>query len=187
MNLIKKSILFAVLLFSGCYEDRIEPIISYSANYFPMQTGNWWIYQTDSLDLTVEITRIKVFNSNYWYEIIKTFDGEVDTMFCKAGSNEKVFIFFDNRDELFLDFDRPDGQIWESFGNFYSKINRRGLNIQTPAGNFENVIEIFTDNYHLSDLYEFNKYAPGVGLVETIGFRRIFRLKNAFVNGITYP
>ncbi len=187
MNIKRKLILLTAFLFSSCFDDKIEPVTSYDVNYFPMQVGNRWIYQSDSLDLVIEISKMKLLNSNFYFEFLKTYDGEVDTMLFRGGSNEKIFVFVFNNDEIFIDFNSPEGQIWDSFGDFYSKVNRRGLNIQTPAGNFENVIEIFTDNYQLSDLYEFNKYAACVGLVETIGFRRIFRLKSAFVNGITYP
>jgi hypothetical protein len=187
LNGTKSLLLILLLVFISCEHDRIEILNPASVSYFPMQLGNKWIYESDNLDLTIEIISIKIHHAYAYYEFLKTYDGEMDTMFCKAMADEKVFIFFDGNDELLIDFQSPEGETWQSYGNFIAKVNRIGLNVQTPAGNFENVIEIFSDNTQSSDLYEFNKYAPGVGLVETIGFRRALRLKNAYVNGITYP
>jgi hypothetical protein len=187
MNKLIKILLLVLLLITSCVDERTGIVNPDEVSYFPMQVGNRWIYESDSLDLTIEITGIKILNAFAYFEFIKTYDGEMDTMFCKAMSDERIYIFFNGTDELLIDFQSPEGEIWQSFGEFFSKVNRRELSVQTTAGNFENVIEIFTDNTQLSDLYEFNKYAPEVGLIETIGFRRMFRLKSARVNGVTYP
>ena len=187
MNIIKILILTGLLFFTTCSEERIGIIESANVSYFPMQVGNKWVYESSSLDMTVEITGLIIHNIYAYYEFIKTYDGEVDTVLCRASQYEKVFIFFGNSDELLIDFQRAEGETWQSFDHFYAKVNRRGLSVQTTAGNFENVIEIFSDNTQSSDLYEFNRYAPEVGLVETIGFRRMFKLKRAYVNGVNYP
>lgn len=187
MNKIIISIVISFLFVISCSDKRTGIVNPSNIIYFPMQLGNKWTYESNSLDMVVEITGIKIHNIYSYYEFIKTYDGEVDTVLCRASKDEKVFIFFDNADQLFIDFKSPVGETWQTFGHFFAKVNRTGLSVQTTAGNFEGVIEIFSDNTQSSDLYEFNKYSPEVGLVETIGFRRVFRLKSAYVNGVTYP
>jgi len=43
------------------------------------------------------------------------------------------------------------------------------------------------DNRSVSDGFEFNRYAPDVGPVESIRFRVTLTLINARVNGVDYP
>ncbi|QQS35791.1 MAG: hypothetical protein IPM56_16345 [Ignavibacteriales bacterium] len=182
-----KIFVILILPFAGCYDDKIEQVKDVYVSYFPMQPGNRWVYETNNLDLTIEISSSIYLNHNLYHEVLRIYDGESDTIYLRGSIDEKIFINFNRQDYIYVDFLRNEGEIWQSFESFYSKVNKKGLTVQTAAGTFHNVIEIFTDNTQLSDLYEFNRYAPGVGLVESIGFRRTYRLKRAYVNGITYP
>jgi hypothetical protein len=96
-------------------------------------------------------------------------------------------IYYEGKDYIYIDFDRPLEEEWNSYGDYYGYIRQRNISAQVKAGKFDNVTEVFMDNRSVSDGFEFNRYAPNVGPVESIRFRVTLTLINARVNGVDYP
>jgi hypothetical protein len=96
-------------------------------------------------------------------------------------------IYFEEIEYLFIDFTLPEGGRWNSYYSYYGLIRGKNLNSTVQAGIFSNVIEILFENTSISDIYELNRYAPGVGMISSAGFRRNFELRSAFVDGKSYP
>lgn len=188
---MKKLILLLIVLLSGsCNKDSnvLTPVLT--SEYFPLQVGNKWVFISsfDSSSWTYEITDTKIFNEHVYFERALTFsDGSEYIDYFRVAENNLVLIYHEEKDYIYIDFERPLEEEWDSYGENYGYIRQRDMSTQVEAGNFENVTEVFMDNRSISDVYEFNRYAPGVGLVESIRFRFALKLISASVNGIDYP
>ncbi|HSP86776.1 MAG TPA: hypothetical protein VLN45_01480, partial [Ignavibacteriaceae bacterium] len=95
---------------------------------------------------------------------VRTFsDGTKDTNYFRKTEKNIVLIYYKGRDFIFIDFEKPINDSWNSYNDFYGYIKQRDLSLLVEAGKF------------------------GIGLVESIRFRNNFTLRNARVNGINYP
>ncbi|RPI65131.1 MAG: hypothetical protein EHM47_19060 [Ignavibacteriales bacterium] len=166
----------------------IMPVLA--SAYFPLQVGNTWTFlaTSDSSKWIYEITDTKDFNEHVYFERVLTFsDGTKDTEYFRITENDVVLLNYDGKDYIYIDFEKPLEIEWNSYGNYYGFIKERNLSVQVAAGNFNKVTEVYFSNRNVSDIFQFNRYAPGVGLVESIRFRFGLKLINARVNGIDYP
>jgi hypothetical protein len=183
-------VIISVLSFNSCSRENSPLIPVLTPEYFPLQVGNRWTFKS-SLDSSVqiyEITDTKVFGEHDYFERVRTFsDGTKDTNYFRIDEDNIVLIYYEGDDYIYIDFEKPLEEEWNSFGDFYGYIKQRNISIQVEAGSFNNVIEVYMDNRSVSDAYEFSRYAPGVGLVESIRFRFSLTLSSARVNGINYP
>lgn len=182
-------VMAAVLLaacFISCNDDGVKSNLSV-ADYFPLEVNNKWTYSTGNVEWTEEVTAYKNLNGKEYAVVLRTYQRSIDTTFYRTEDNNKVFIYFQGEESLLIDFERTKGEQWESHHEFYAKVNSTGGTLAVPAGTFENVVEIFSDNRQISDAFEFRKYAPGVGLIKLTGFRRDSELIKAYVNGVNYP
>jgi hypothetical protein len=175
---------------NSCNEESAPFFPVLTSEYFPLQVGNKWTYKwlLNDLEWTGEVTGTKVIGSHQYFVFIRTYpDNFIDTSYFRVDSNNVIIINFLNEDYIYIDFERPIREEWQSYEHFFGYVRRRDLTVTVDAGTFTNVTEVFFDNTVVSDLYEFNHYAPNVGLVESYGFRRASILVNAVVNGVTYP
>lgn len=167
-----------------CSDNPVAP--ETGSEFFPLNVGNWWRY-TGTLDMIIRVEDKVKINNNFYYLLIKTYPESSDTMRLRYDNRERLMIWFDGQEYLYIDFSLPEGSRWNSYYNFYGQIRNKGLNSTVPAGIFSNVTEILFDNTLISDVYEFNRYAPGAGMISSSGFRRNFYLTQAQVNGNIYP
>ncbi len=189
---MKKLVLvtISILFFSSCSRENSPLMPALSADYFPLQVGNMWTFKSssDSSVQVYEITDTKVFGEHVYFERVRTFsDGTKDTIYFRIAENNIVLIYYEGSDYIFIDFDKPLEEEWNSYGDFYGYIKQRNISVQVEAGSFNNVIEVFMNHRSVSDVSEFNRYAPEVGLVESTGFRFNLTLSSARVNGVNYP
>lgn len=137
--------------------------------------------------MTLRVESAIKINEEFYYLIVRYFPESSDTMRLRYENNDRLMIWFEGKEYLYIDFTLPEGSKWNTYYNFYGEIRVKGLNSTVPAGIFSNVTEVLFDNTLISDVYEFNRYAPGVGMISSSGFRRNFNLVQARVNGNVYP
>ena len=181
--------LSAILFTVSCNKEApvLMPVLT--SEYFPLQVGNRWTFKSSFNNhiWIYEITDTKVFDEHVYFELVRTFtDGAKDTNYFRVAENNVVLIYKE-QDYIYIDFERPVGEEWNSYGENYGYIRERNISLQVDAGSFNDVIEVFMDNRSVSDVFEFNRFAPGVGLVESVRFRFTLTLINARVNGVNYP
>jgi hypothetical protein len=179
-----------VIFISSCKEESepFSPVLT--SEYFPLQVGNKWTYKwlLNDLEWTGEVTGTSIIGSQKYFVYVRTYpDNFIDTSYFRVDNNNVIIINFLNEDYIYIDFERTIREEWQSYPDFFGYVRRRNLTVTVDAGTFDNVIEVFFDNTVVSDLYEFNRYAPDIGLIESYGFRRASILVNAIVNGISYP
>lgn len=179
-----------VFLINSCNYESSPVFPVYTSEYFPLQIGNKWTYKwlLDDQLWTNEVTGTKIIDEHLYFICVRSYnDGFIDTSYYRVDNNNVVIINFLNQDYIYIDFERPIREEWPSYADFFGYIRRKGLSFSVDAGTFNDVIEVFWDNTTVSDLYEFNHYAPNVGLIESFGFRRASVLVSAVVNGVSYP
>jgi hypothetical protein len=188
---MKKLILpLLALLFCSCNRESSVLMPGLKSDYFPLQAGNRWVFisSLSSDTLSYEINDTIVFGEHVYFERVLTFsDGTKNTDYFRVEENKVVLIYYEGKDYIYIDFDRPLEEEWNSYGDYYGYIRQRNISTQVKAGKFDNVTEVFMDNRSVSDGFEFNRYAPDVGPVESIRFRVTLTLINARVNGVDYP
>jgi len=175
-----------VACFISCNDDSSKSTLTV-ADYFPLEVNNKWTYSNGNIEWTEEVTAYKQIDGKEYAVVLRTYQRSIDTTYYRSEDNNKVYIYFQGEESLFIDFERAKGEEWESYHEFYAKVNSTGGKVTVPAGTFDNVVEIFSDNRQISDAFEFRKYAPGVGLIKLAGFRRESELIRAYVNGSNYP
>jgi len=183
-------LIISVLSFISCNRENSPLMPVLTLEYFPLQVGNIWTFKnsSDSTVLIYEITDTKVFGEHVYFERVRTFsDGTKDTNYFRIAEDKVVLIYYEGNDYIYIDFERPVEEEWNSYAGYYGFIKQRDISIQVEAGSFNNIIEVFMDNRSVSDVSEFNRYAPEVGLVESTRFRFSLTLSSARVNGVNYP
>jgi hypothetical protein len=178
-----------IIFLNSCDEESSPFFPALQSEYFPLQVGNRWTYKwlLDDQQWTAEVKGTRIIGPHLYFVYARSYpDGFVDTSYFRVDSNNVIIINYLNEDYIYIDFERPIREEWQSYPDFFGYVRRRNLTVTVDAGTFNNVTEVFFDNTVVSDLYEFNHYAPDVGLVESFGFRRASILVSAFVNGIFY-
>jgi hypothetical protein len=168
----------------SCSENPAGPI--YNSEFFPLEIGNRWEY-TGGVEMTIEVKEFSLVDNKGYYILVRSFPMASDTLLLRYERDDRLMIYFEGDEYLYLDFSLPAGSRWNSYYHFFAEIRAVGLTDTVPAGTFNNITEVLFENTLISDVYEFNRYAPGVGMVFSGGFRRFFELKSALVNGIEYP
>ncbi|GAB4286053.1 MAG: hypothetical protein Kow0098_00760 [Ignavibacteriaceae bacterium] len=186
INLRAIPVIMFLSVFS-CSDINITEVSGYESEFFPTKVGNKWIYDNQGVEWNIETTGKTIIKGLSYYIFVSTYENIPDTNYYRISNDGKVIINIDGEDYTFIDFNAPIGEEWQMYYDFYGIVRQLDLQTTVPAGTFSGVTEIFIDNTKFSDVYEFNKYAPGVGLIESVGFRRFSYLQSAVVNGIVYP
>lgn len=183
-------VIISFLFINSCSRENLPLVPEQNEDYFPLQLGNKWTFKSsqDSIILVYEITDTKIFNEHVYFERVRTFsDGTNDTSYFRTAEDNVVLIYYEGNDYIYIDFEKPLEEEWNSYNDFYGYIKQRNISLQVEAGNFNNVTEIYMNNRTISDASEITRFAPGVGFVETIKFRFNLTLSSAIVNGVSYP
>jgi hypothetical protein len=177
-------VLLLLIILPGCNDNPGDPV--YNSLYFPLSVGNKWEY-TGSVDMTIEVVSFTPIKGRFYHTLVRYFPEASDTMHLRYDRNDRLMICFEEEEYLFIDFTLPEGSTWDTYYSYYGVLRGKNLNSIVQAGIFNGVTEILFENYLFSDIYELNRYAPGVGMVSSLGFRRHFELRSAVINGISYP
>lgn len=169
-----------------CSKEGItEP--EFSQDYFPLAVGNKWIFKSGEIEWTIEVMGRKIISNHNYFVVVRIYEDIPDTNYYRVNELKQILVNYEGKDYLFIDFQKTPGDTWDVFGTTFARVRNLNLTVTVPAGKFHDVTEIYFDNYELSDLYEHNYYAPGIGLIRSVGFRRLSELISAFVNGINIP
>ncbi|MBZ0198690.1 MAG: hypothetical protein K8H86_02400 [Ignavibacteriaceae bacterium] len=156
-------------------------------DYFPLQIDNSWTYSDGHNEWRVEVAGYKNIEGNNYAEVVRSYKLSTDTVYYRTDGDNKVYVYNHGQEFVVIDFEKLKDDSWESVNGYYEKISSIGGKFDSPAGKFENVVEIYSHNKQIADAFEIRKYAPGVGLIETTAFRKNSILISAFVNGVNYP
>ncbi len=185
-SIIRILLLLVIFTAFNCSKEVItEP--EYSQDYFPLSVGNKWIFKSGEIEWSIEVMGRKLISSHNYFIVVRTYENIPDTGYYRINGLRQILVNFEGTDYLFIDFMKTPGETWDTFGTMFAKVRNLNLIVTVPAGTFNDVTEIYFDNYELSDLYEHNYYAPGIGLIRSVGFRRVSELISAFVNGVNIP
>lgn len=157
------------------------------ADYFPLQIDNNWTYSNGYNEWTAEVADYKNIDGIDYAEVVRTYQQNPDTVYYRVEGDSKVYVYHQGEEFILIDFEISQDDNWETENGFTAKISSMGDTFCSPAGKFENVVEVYSNNKKMADAFEIFKYAPGVGLVETTSFRKNSVLIKAFVNNVNYP
>ncbi len=175
----------------SCDSDVIQPPDP-TEGHFPLQVGNQWTYAlagNESFKLSHEIVGTTRIDSHGYFVLRRQFgeDANSDSVFYRVESPGRIFTNHNGEDVLYIDFNLPVGDTWESFGAFIARIVRKGFTSSVPAGDFENSIEVFFDVPQVIDDENTRVFAKGIGLVEIRGQIGFIQLESAVVSGVAIP
>ena len=162
------------------------------SHFFPMQVGNRWVYTTDytftQFEQYMEIIGTESIGTNEYFAWERRFSSGtyVERRSYRAGPGKTIYINYFGREFLYIDFQRPPGEQWNSYAGFVGVVQRKNFECSTPGRSFRKCIEIFFDDPGV-DSERWETYAPGIGLVLLRTVDGISELKSARVNGISYP
>ncbi len=183
-------IVISLLFIAPCGRDNLPLVPGLEKDFFPLQVGNKWIFRSslDSSIITYEITDTKNLNQHDYFQQVRTFsDGTKDTNYFRVSDDNVVLIFYQGNEYIYINFDMPLNEEWNSYGNNYGYIKQKNILVNVSAGSFNDVTEVYLGNRTLPDGYEINRFSPGIGLIEVSMFRLNLKLNSAQVNGINYP
>ncbi len=159
-----------IFLLTGCERSSLNP--APAGNFFPMAVGNSWTYvlgsDTSKDELTITITGT-VQKGSFMYFVFESrvnFNPQFGQKeYYRNGPNGDIFMFSNNQDVLYADFRKEPNATWNSFGDHIAKITRKNFREDTPAGGFNNSLEILYDIPQAVDDEFTVRFAPTVGIV----------------------
>jgi len=175
------TLIFLIILtyFTNCTQDK-NPIDSsniYSSKYFPLKVGNTWYY--DSPTPQTNPWAMKTIRSSFLEDNTIfyrwTYGEGVDVIDnIRADKQGNIWKLHNNNEYLWFDFTQDSGSTYifnypVSFGEdiyYYTVRVRKKLKRETPAGVFENCIELYFDIPQVMDEDRTYTFAPYIGLVK---------------------
>jgi len=177
-----------IMYIAGCTQTPGD--IQLSDEYFPLQIGNKWYYEsTLGYSYEIKVTDTVRTNGYLFYMLERKDDRGSTSSYYARYSNKKIYHKFNDIDEiLFVDFKAPLGDSYTAYqGHIQTVVTSKAHHDRiTIAGNeFENVIESYhqlpdQNNYH-------SYYVRGIGLVALIWDRegQEIMLQKAIIDGKT--
>lgn len=179
---ISRLVLVLIIVLSGCTkEDECSRL---SEEYFPNQTGNWWIYERfDSLSmektsLKVEIVRDSVWKDGLTYKMWTFNKSNIyDTLYVRTTADSVIFFrYLEGFPEEVMLIPLSVGLSWEH--PEWVRDSTRVLSRDTVVVN----INAFTDAYRIRrQLFAFNDYrtdyrwfVPHLGIVKLVNWHYLF-------------
>lgn len=166
---------FALLILSGmgflqCERHSLSP--SNTTVYFPMRIGNQWTYHVaNNRDFVRQdkIVGTKTVGKYEYFVFERSFTPMtyVDSVLFRSEPDNRIIINRAGQDYLYIDFDLPIGENWQSFGEYTAVIEKKDFAVVVPAGNFKNCIQVFFDIPRFIDDEMTMIFAPGVGMIES--------------------
>ncbi|MBR9860281.1 hypothetical protein GYB22_05950 [bacterium] len=191
-----------ICISSACKKNTVETVDDHSSKYYPLEIGNTWIYNMDSIDITGNGVKSDTFNYRVKHQIVDTFrDNEnrrayrVELSFMPQ--DDSVWYFSRNYQvvrtegsiirtdfdlsEIILTFPVREEKLWD--GNLLNNNMKSDffyLNVHQPAtyGNISSDSTLEVHQEERVNLIEnftgLEVYAANVGLV----YREKYRLKD---------
>jgi len=192
-------IIIILTYFINCAKDKNpmnSPIIN-TSTYFPLKVGNTWYYdsptpQTNPWAMkTIKSSFVE--NNTVYYEW--TYGEGVDVIDnIRADEQGNIWNLKNNNKYLWFDFTQDSGSTYvyncpESFGEniyYYNVYVKKNISTETPAGVFDDCIELFFDIPQVVDEERIYTFAPNIGLVrlQNNGWSTK-RLTSAIIDGAT--
>lgn len=168
-----------------------------SANWFPLATGNYWIFEREgphgaSSSYRMAVGEAVARNGVLYYQLDDPFGP--DALVRQAGDGR--FTAFDadtGADVLWYDFAAEEGVWWTVEGRSCldrGRIAQRGLEADAPAGSFSDAMKVELRDPFCADAGSTDElFVSGVGMIEheeiTIAGPQRFRLREARIDGKT--
>jgi hypothetical protein len=158
-----------IILFTSSCDNQlgIEPnTLAQSRDYFPMHTGDTWVYdfigESTTYELQVEVTGTEMIDGREYYKFRYTTnnDWSTYTAYYRKEGNTKVFRHENGEERLYIDFDSAENDTTTYRGYVDLHENNKS------AGGFSNCITIVYDSQEDYSQPITEIYAPGVGLVQ---------------------
>ncbi len=187
---IKSSILFFLFICPIILNCSNDPVTPDGTEYFPLKTGNYWIYGLETDSYKIEITGTKILEGEEYFifksSSLPDYENEYERLYRQK--EDQIYTYFENEEYVYLDFNLVDGGSWESIGPYKGEVTKKDETVAIDAGRFNDCITVLFKVLYASDLEYSEKYAPDIGLIEH-RFRGqvIYRLRSAYINGQTYP
>lgn len=147
-------------------------------SYFPFEVGNQWTYQGVGNEyasynkqvLYKEGNKVQVVEENPGTRLVKIYDLKPDSVVVVYSKeefyeDENILETEENMQDIILQTPVEIGTIWES-GDRTSEIVAKDVTIETPAGTFNNCIQV-NNTYKDEENKFIEYYAPGIGLVKS--------------------
>src|SRR3982751_6585306 len=142
-------------------------------DYFPLQTGNVWVYKQTSGNVlndarTIEVGRISTFNGQAYYSV--NFFGRA--VWLRNASDGKLYAYgVDAKTEtLWFDFAATSGQSFSTSIDNCSKsasIDTKATNYHGPFGDFSNVLTVVYQPGGCADAgFVSDVFLPYIGLLQ---------------------
>ena len=179
MNVKLFIFLFSLILLFSCKIDKNPILSSPQSKYFPLNVGNTWYYDHPSPQS--DPWAMKTIKSNFIQKGLTyfswTFGEGVDVIDnIRVDEDGNIWKLQDNIDYLWFDFSQDSGATYtynypESFGDkkyYYIVTVRKNITVETPAGTFDNCVELNFDIPQVRDEDRTYAFAPGVGPVRIV-------------------
>ena len=151
-----------------------------------MAVGNSWTYllgsdtRKEELTTTITGTEQKGSFTYFVFESRGSFNPQfVQKEYYRAGPSGNIYMFSNDKDVLHANFSKELNATWNSFSDHIAKITRKNFREDTPAGSFDNSLEILYDIPQAVDDEFIVRFAPGVGIAsEQAGYGSRMMLKS---------
>lgn len=175
----------------------VAPLAAADADYFPLQVGNQWIYQTSTRWFNgppnvVSIPGKKAFGNNSYY-IVEGLNFE--TMYLRSDDAGVLYAYDANTggEQQYAAFATPVGGSYRTAVdpcNSTANVISRSAKVTTPVGAFDNAMQVDYPAANCADAGIGTDYfVPYIGLVKregiTIAGPRAMELVYARVGGVT--
>ncbi len=169
-------------------------LVSAAPDYFPLQTGNQWIYRQDrpAQTLVVDIPGTGQFGGRLYHQVRGLADGAAWLRMSEDGTLY-AWDAAQRREKIWAAFATPEGQTYATEiteCNRTARIDSRSARYQGPVGEFEHALGISYPPSRCADAgITAEVYLPYVGLIErtvtTIAGPRKIELIYARLGGVT--
>lgn len=175
----------------------VAPLAAADADYFPLQVGNQWIYQTSTRFFNgpanvVSIPGKKAFGNNSYF-IVEGLNFE--TMYLRSDDAGVLYAYDANTggEQQYAAFATPVGGSYRTAVdpcNSTANVVSRSAKVTTPVGSFDNAMQVDYPAANCADAGIGTDYfVPYIGLVKregiTIAGPRAMELVYARVGGVT--
>lgn len=174
-----------------------SPLQAAGAEYFPLQVGNQWVYQTSTRFFNgpatvVSIPGKKTFGSTSYF-IVEGLGFE--TMYMRSDDSGKLLVYDERTggEAQYADFTTPTGGSYRTTAdpcNATAIVRARDAKLTTPVGEFTNLIHVAYPAANCADAgLDGDFFAPYIGLVKregvTIAGPRAMELVYARIGDVT--
>ncbi len=163
--------------------------MSAQTEYFPLQTGNLWIYRAGAATRNIEVGPEKAIDDHRYYQVT----GMPEDALVRFTDSGTLVAYEEGKETEWARFGAPEGVTYETgMGRCQQQatITSRAARYSGPIGGFNNALEIIYSGGVCADAgLQRDVYLPWVGLVErtetTFAGPRKYELVYARLGGVT--